>query len=474
MPTIHSHCNKDSSSSRFDRREALRRGAIAGSAAAGFAINQCNVQSAEAADNKSTQPLKVGLVGCGGRGTGAAAHALSTGSDVRLVAMADAFSDRLENSLSSLSRGKPGKSRIEEGKGFGEAIDVPPERRYVGLDAYRKLIDHDLDIVILTGPPGFRPAQFRYAVEAGKHVFMEKPVATNPAGVRAILEDAKKAKSKNLKVGVGLQRHHQDSYLTAMEMIHNGQIGRISAMRCFWNASAPAKTPVPRENMSELEYQIRNWYFFDFLSGDHICEQHIHNLDVCNWAKKMHPVTAEGMGGRQVRTEPRFGNIYDHHAVVFTYADGTVMHSYCRQIPGCQNFVGEIIEGSQGRANLGTGSSSIVSISNTGEEKELWSTPRRKPKGYQSPYQVEWNALVESILNDRPHAEAEYAAHSTMTAILGRMATYSGKVIPWDEAFALGEDILLDPLSFDEASPVNALPDGTYAIPMPGKTKVIS
>ncbi|TWU04240.1 Inositol 2-dehydrogenase [Stieleria varia] len=455
----------------MDRRSVLRHSAVAGTAA--MTMNVANTQFASAAETTSSEPLKIGLVGCGGRGTGAAAHALSTGNDVQLVAMADAFVDRLEGSLSSLLRGKPGVSKIEAGNGFGNAIDVPPERRFTGLDAYRKLIDSEVDLVILTGPPGFRPAHFRYAVAAGKHVFMEKPVASTPSGIRAVLEDAMRAKEKNLKVGVGLQRHHQDSYLTAMEKIHGGVIGRVTAMRCFWNASAPAKTPVPREDMTELEYQIRNWYFFDFLSGDHICEQHIHNIDVCNWAMQDHPVSAEGMGGRQVRVEPRFGNIYDHHAVLFSYANGTPMHSYCRQIPGCKNYVGEVIEGSRGRANLGTGASSLSLIDETGTEKELWRTPRQKGKDYQSPYQVEWNTLIEAVLSDQPYNEVEYSAHSTMSAIMGRMATYSGKVIQWDEALASGTDEIFDPLSFDDASPVPAQTDGTYAIPTPGKTKVL-
>ena len=277
--------------------------------------------------------LKVGLIGCGGRGSGAAAHAMSTGENVTLYAMADAFADRLEISLSSLSRGSAGSSRVEKGNGFGSAMDVPPERRFVGLDAYRRIMDSGIDIAILTGPPGYRPLHFERAVAAGKHVFMEKPVATDASGVRRILAANQDARDKDLKVGVGLQRHHQASYQEAIRRIHQGEIGRIVSMRCYWNGGPPAKTAIPRENMSELEYQVRNWYFFDWLSGDHICEQHIHNLDVCNWVKGEHPVSAEGMGGRQVRTDKRFGNIFDHHAVIYTYADGTKMHSYCRQNP---------------------------------------------------------------------------------------------------------------------------------------------
>ncbi len=412
--------------------------------------------------------VKIGLIGCGGRGSGAAAQALNTGHNVKLWAMADAFNDRLQLSLSSLMRGKAGKSKLEKGPGFGEAIDVPPERQFVGLDAYRKIIDSDVDLVVLTGPPGYRPLHFEYAVAAGKHVFMEKPVATDAPGVRRVLAANEQAKAKNLKVGVGLQRHHQESYLEAIRRIQSKQIGRIVSMRAFWNTGNPAKTPVPREKMPELEYQVRNWYFFDWLSGDHICEQHIHNLDICNWVKGELPVSAEGMGGRQVRTDKRFGNIFDHHAVIYTYPDGTKLHSYCRQIPGCKNLVAEHIECADGIAELGTGSCKLTS-----GEKQIWATPRRQSKDYISPYQVEWNVIIDRVLRDQPHNEVEYGATSTMTAILGRLATYSGKVIEWDEAMQSEISITTDAESWDAPAPVKALSDGSYRIPIPGVTKVL-
>lgn len=414
--------------------------------------------------------VKVGLIGCGGRGSGAAAQAMSTGRNVKLHAMADAFPDRLENSYSSLSRGKAGKSKVEKGKGFGNAMDVPPERRFVGLDAYRRIMDSGIDIAILTGPPGYRPLHFERAVEAGKHVFMEKPLATDANGVRRILETNERAREKNLKIGVGLQRHHQASYQEAIRRIHAGEIGRVVAMRCFWNGGPPAKTAIPRKNMTELEYQVRNWYFFDWLSGDHICEQHIHNLDICNWVKGDKPISAEGLGGRQVRIDKRFGNIFDHHAVIYTYEDGTRMHSYCRQMRGCKNLVAEQIEGTQGVAELGTGSCSLTSH----DGKEIWSTPRKRPSDYVSPYQVEWNVMVDSVLNDTPHNEAEYGAISTMTAILGRLATYSGQEIAWDDAYAFGKILTTDAEDWDAEAPIQPLSDGSYRIPIPGVTKVLS
>ena len=444
------------------RRRCLQSTVTAGSLAIPAALSS-------RAFAAGSDEIKIGLIGCGGRGSGAAAQALSTGrKNIKLAAMADAFNDRLQLSLSSLMRGKAGKSKVEKGSGFGDAIDVPADRQYVGLDGYRKIIDSDVDLVILTGPPGYRPLHFEYAVNAGKHVFMEKPLATDAPGVRRILAANETAKEKNLKVGVGLQRHHQASYQEAIRRIHAGEIGRIVSMRCFWNAGNPAKTPVPREKLTELEYQVRNWYFFSWLSGDHICEQHIHNLDVCNWVKGETPKSAQGMGGRQVRTDKRFGNIFDHHAVIYTYADGTKMHSYCRQIPGCKNLVAEQIDGSDGAAELGTGPAQL-----TRRGEVIWATPRRRPKDYVSPYQVEWNAIVDAILNDLPHNEAEYGATSTMTAIMGRLATYSGKVIEWDEALGSDISITTDAESWDAPAPVKSLSDGSYRIPIPGVTKVL-
>jgi predicted dehydrogenase len=412
--------------------------------------------------------IKLGLIGCGGRGTGAAAHAMSTGENVRVRAMADAFDDRLESSHSSLARGKAGKSRVEKGSGFGGLLEVPHDRRYVGLDAYRRIIDSDIDMVILTGPPGYRPLHFEYAVNAGKHVFMEKPLASDAHGVRRILAANEIAREKNLKVGVGLQRHHQASYQEAIRRIHAGEIGDVVAMRAFWNGGPPAKSAIPREDKTELEYQVSNWYFFDWLSGDHICEQHIHNLDICNWVKGDHPVSAVGMGGRQVRTDKRFGNIFDHHAVIYSYADGTKMHSYCRQMPGCKNLVAEQIDCTRGTAELGTGSCKLI-----GGGKEIWSSPRKRGDDYISPYQVEWNELIKSILTDRPHNETDYGATSTMTAILGRLATYSGQEIQWDEAFHSEKRLTTDAESWEADAPIKPLADGSYRVAIPGVTKVL-
>ncbi len=453
----------DQSSGHVNRRRYLKTTLAAGGLATASAI------SAKAFAAGSDE-IKAGLIGCGGRGSGAAAQAMSTtGKNVKLWAMADAWEGPLETSLSSLSRGRAGNSKVEPGKGFDGALDVPAERRFVGLDAYSRIIDSGIDLVILTGPPGYRPLHFERAVEAGKHVFMEKPLATDAAGVRRILAASEKAKEKNLKVGVGLQRHHQATYQEAIRRIHDGELGDIVSMRCYWNGGPPAKTAMPRENMTELEYQVKNWYFFDWLSGDHICEQHIHNLDICNWVYQRHPVSAEGMGGRQVRTDKRFGNIFDHHAVVYTYEDGTKMHSYCRQQPGCNKLVAEFVEGTKGTAELGTNRCSLTDR----KGNTIWASPRKRPEGYVSPYQVEWNAIVEAILNDQPYNEADYGAISTMTAILGRLATYSGKSVSWDDAFHSEKVLTTDAESWESPAPIQPLSDGSYRIPIPGVTKVL-
>ncbi|MGN6133602.1 MAG: Gfo/Idh/MocA family protein [Aureliella sp.] len=450
-------------SNASNTRRTFLQTAAAGAAGGSLLLHSPLMRSVHAAGGDST--LKVALIGCGGRGTGAAVQALSTEGPVKLWAMADAFDNRLALSLKSLQQGLPARYDRDKTDSLASKIDVPAERQFVGLDAYRQAIDSGVDVVILTGPPGFRPQHFEYAVQAGKHVFMEKPVATDPHGIRRVLAAAKQAKEKNLKVGVGLQRHHQASYQEAIRRIHDGEIGDIISLRCFWNTAAPAKTPVGREeSVSELQHQVRNWYFFDWLSGDHICEQHVHNLDVCNWVKGTHPIKAEGMGGRQVRTDKKYGNIYDHHAVLYTYPDGSTMQSYCRQIPGCQNKVAEIVDGAKGSADLDS-----VRCSLTSGGKAIWQSKR----GGKNPYQVENDDLYHAIRNDLPYNEAENGAMSTMTAIIGRMATYSGQAIDWEKAMASELRLTTDAEDWSSQAPIQPLEDGGYRIATPGKTKVM-
>ncbi|MEA1952309.1 MAG: Gfo/Idh/MocA family oxidoreductase [Planctomycetota bacterium] len=404
--------------------------------------------------------LKVALVGCGFRGTGAAAQAVSTAGPVKLWAMADVFDNKIEISHKNLLTGlKERYDRTPHG-GYGDNMDVSPQRRFVGFDAYKKAIDSGVDVVILATQPHFRPEHYEYAVKQDKHVFMEKPVATDATGIRRLLAANELAKKKNLKVVCGLQRHHLAIYQETMKRIKDGAIGDITLLRCYWNSSAGGIVPRRPKDMSEMEHQLRHPYCFTWLSGDHIVEQHIHNIDICNWVKDTHPVEANGMGGRQFRNGRDNGEIFDHHAVEFTYADGTKMFSQCRHNPGCANSVSEHALGTKGSAEINRGRI-------TGPNK--W---RFRGKS-SNPYQIEHDVLFDAIRNNKPHNEAEYAAISTMTAIMGRMATYSGKVIKWDQA--LNSSISLSPERYAWAAkpPVVADAAGVYPCAIPGVTKVI-
>ncbi|HJM39769.1 MAG TPA: Gfo/Idh/MocA family oxidoreductase [Planctomycetota bacterium] len=392
------------------------------------------------------EELRVALIGCGGRGAGAAHQALSTKGNVRLVAMADAFSDRLEGTLNWLA-----ENHVEQ-------VDVPEERRFVGFDAYQKAIDCGVDVVVLATPPGFRPIHFEYAIQQDKHVFMEKPVAVDGPGVRRVLAAAAIAKTKALKVGVGLQRHHQAPYLELIRRIRAGEIGKINLLRCYWN-SAGVWVRERQPDWNEMTYQMRNWYYFNWLCGDHITEQHIHNLDVCNWVMNDFPAKAHGQGGRQVRTGLDHGEIFDHHMIEFTYPDGTKMFSQCRHIPDTRSEVNEHAHGSLGTVNFGRSS---IEFSNG----ERW----RFVDEYKDPYQVEHDELFAAIRSGAAFNEADYGAKSTLTSILGRMASYSGKEVSWEQA--LNSELDLSPTAYAWDAEPSSLPDenGRYLVPVPGVT----
>ncbi|MBL9091910.1 MAG: Gfo/Idh/MocA family oxidoreductase [Planctomycetaceae bacterium] len=447
-----------------DRPSSSRRRFLQGSAGAVAAASLASL--APKVHGGVDETLKIALVGCGNRGTGAAVNALQTTGPVKLWAMADAFEDRLTQSHEILSKGG-NLRRAAIPAEIGKRVEVAQERRFVGLDAYKRAIDA-CDVALLVGPPGFRPEHFEYAVAQGKHVFMEKPVATDAPGVRRVLASAKIAEQKGLKVGVGLQRHHEEKYLETLRRLKDGAIGDIRMLRCYWNG-ATIKQPVPHDGLTELEFQVRNWYFFCWLSGDHIVEQHVHNLDVCNWIMGGPPVSAVGMGGRQMRTGKDYGDIFDHHAVEYTYADGTKMFGVCRQMPGCEPLVGEFAVGTKGEADVGNGK-----IKSGADE---WSFPRprggaKRDAAGPNPYQVEHEALFAAIRSGTPHMEAETGANATMTAILGRMATYTGRTVTWDEGFqrgrALGPEKIVDwqtmPLTLPDAA-------GLYKLPQPGLIK---
>ncbi|MCP3920425.1 MAG: Gfo/Idh/MocA family oxidoreductase [bacterium] len=436
------------------RRSILKTGsaAVAGASLGGTSLfgSQSPQAEGERASAKNGETIRVALVGCGGRGTGAARQALSTEGSVQLVAMADAFSDRLEGSLAEISK------HVDAAR-----LDVPEERRFVGFDAAQKAIDSDVDLVILTTPPGFRPMHFEYAVSKGKHVFMEKPVAVDAPGVRKVLAAGEEAKRRNLKVGVGLQRHHERKYQETIRRIHDGAIGDLRLLRCFWN-SGGVWVRKREQGQTEMEYQMRNWYYFNWLCGDHITEQHIHNLDVCNWIMKGFPVSAQGQGGRQVRNGMDHGEIFDHHMVEFTYADGTKMISQCRHIPNTWSSVSEHAHGTLGTATANRG---IVEV--FGGDK--WRFRDENP----NPYQVEHDVLFAAVREDRPHNEAEYGAKSTMTSILGRMATYSGQNVRWDDALKSEIGLVPEAYAWDAKPPTQPDESGLYPIPTPGVTRVL-
>jgi predicted dehydrogenase len=339
-------------------------------------------------------------------------------------------------------------------------VAVDDDHKFVGLDAYQKVIASGVDLVIMATPPGFRPIHFEAAVKAGKHVFIEKPVAVDAPGVRQVLKTVEESKKKNLAVGVGLQRHHDPLYLETIKRLKDRAIGDIVSARVYWN-SAGVWTRDRKEGMSEMEYQVWNWYYFNWLSGDHIVEQHIHNLDVINWLKGEFPVAAQGQGGRQVRTGNQYGEIFDHHSVEFEYEDGTRMFSQCRHIENCWSNVSEHVQGTNGWADISGGT--------IGNVVGTWKYRGKKA----DPFQVEHDDLFASIRAGNPINEGYYGAMSTMTAILGRLCTYSGKPIQMKDALA--SEISLQPkeYNFKTDAPVNPLADGSYPIAVPGLTKVV-
>ncbi len=402
------------------------------------------------------ETLKLAVVGCGGRGTGAANQALKADPDVELVAMADAFQDRLDKSFESLSKVFD-KKRIK----------VTDDTKFVGFDAYKHAIDM-ADVVILATTPGFRPIHFKYAVEQGKHIFMEKPVATDAYGIRSVLESAKLAKSKNVNVVVGLQRHYQINYNAALQSIQNGDIGDIVSGQVYWD-SCGAWVRERQPDQNEMQYQMRNWYYFTWLCGDHIVEQHIHNIDVANWFIGEYPATAQGMGGREVRKGKDHGQIYDHHFVEFTYPGGAVISSQCRHQQDTMNRISEAFQGTKGNVYTNSGNKAVL--------KKYDGSSIYKHDGEEdpNPYQVEHDELFKSIRSGNVISDAENGAKATMSAIMGRMATYSGKLLTWDDV--LNSDVRLFPdesdIDWDKNPPV--MPDsyGNYPIPVPGEYKAV-
>jgi predicted dehydrogenase len=389
--------------------------------------------------------LKVGLIGAGGRGTGAAAQALNADANVQLTAVGDMFPDKLKASLDQL--------RSDEK--IAPKIQVKADNCYTGFDAYKAVIASGVDVVLLTTPPHFRPLHLRAAVDAGKHVFCEKPVAVDAPGVRKVLAACRDAKQKNLAVVSGLCWRYHHGKRETFKRVHDGAIGDIVAMQCTYN-TGPLWSFKREASWSDMEWQLRNWLYFTWLSGDHIVEQHIHSLDKMNWAMKdQHPLKAFGTGGRQVRSAPQFGHIYDHFAVVYEYRKGIKAFSACRQQAGTAHDVSDHIMGSLGTCD-------VMKHSISG--KSPWQYEGQRGD-VDDMYQNEHDELFASIRAGKPINDGEWMSQSTLMAILGRMAAYTGQVITWDQALNSKED--LTPPAYEFGS----LPVPPVA--MPGITKFV-
>lgn len=419
---------------RPSRRDFLKRSAAAAVGGA-IASRLGELPPVRAA---GSDMIKVGLIGCGQRGTGAAEDAIKAAHGVKLVAMGDVFKDHLDASLEILKK-------------LGDKVDVPPERQFVGFGAFEKVLASDVNYVILATPPGFRPWHLKAAVEAGKHIFAEKPFAVDGSGIRTVLQVNEEAKAKGLAIGVGTQRRHQTGYLETLKRIHDGDLGQIFAARVYWN-QGPIWVHEKKEGWSDMEWQLRNWYYFTWVCGDHIVEQHIHNLDVANWALGTHPIRAVGMGGRQVRTDPVYGNIYDHFAIDYEYENGARMMSMCRQIPGCENSVSEALSGTKGFCQ-------VNKYTLTGEKSWQYSGKNNLP------YVQEHTDLIAAIRAGKPYNELKECAESTLTAIMGRMAAYTGQAVTWDQALNSEENLMPAKLEWGALA--------VAPVAMPGKTKLV-
>ncbi len=436
------------------RRDFLKQstGVVAGAALAGAISTRAHA----AEDNE----IKVALVGCGARGTGAAAQALSTAGPTKLVAMADVFDNRMQSSLKNLSAQK------------GAQVDVPADRQFVGTDGFKKAIDlvSPGGVVVLATPPAFRPIHLEYAVEKGCNVFMEKSFAVDGPGIRRVLEAGKAAEAKNLKIAGGLMSRHYKPLQDIVEQIHQGAIGEVITCWAYREHGEVGFTP-KSEGMSDLANQIRNYSCYTWVNGSFLLDWLIHNLDVCCWVKDAWPISAQGQGGRQVRTAG--DQLFDHYAVEYTFPDGTRMFAQGRHMNSTWGFFGDVIHGTKGSAILGEGQS------NPRLFKGYVQTPDNVTWKYSGPgcnhYQVEHDLLFGAIREDAPYNETERCAYAAMTGILGRMAAESGKEITWEQAMASNLELApgLDDLTMDSEPPVKPDANGQYAIAMPGFTKVL-
>lgn len=395
--------------------------------------------------------IKVGLVGCGGRGTGAAAQALKAGTNIRLVAMADVFEDQITKSYKNLLD-------IDEIKG---QIDVPDENKFPSFEGYKHVIEAS-DVVILATPPAFRPEHFEESVQKDKHVFMEKPLASDAPGLRKVLATGKVATEKNLKVVVGLQNRYDPGYQAMVQEIQSGKIGEVLSSTCYYMKGQYKVIPRSEVN-TELEFQVKNYHFFNWLWAGGPAGLNIHNTDIVNWIKGSYPIQAQGVGGRSAISGPDTGDVFDNFYIEYTYADGVKIHSQVRVTNNVYNKNGAFFQGTKGTANLREG---IKDLSGN----KIW---RYRNKENPNPYQIEHDKFFEAIEKDLPQNDTEFGAMSTMTAIMGRMASHSGKLITWDDAFNSDRVLVPENIRGDSTAPI--LPDehGVYPFPIPGKTEVL-
>ncbi|MFM8273231.1 MAG: Gfo/Idh/MocA family protein [Gemmata sp.] len=431
-----------------NRRDFLKTGAAVGGVA--FANGLAGAYAGGAGD-----VIKVGLIGCGGRGRGAVKDILNAeekingaAPKVEIVAVGDVFKDKAESAVKAFTN--------EKSKDYGrftKQIKVTPDTTFSGLDAYEKVLKSDANLVILATPPGFRPTHLEAAIKAGKNIFCEKPVAVDAAGARKVYELIDESKKKNIAIVAGTQRRHQKGYVELMKRVQDGVIGEIRAARCSWNGQGiwfHDRAP----NATDVEYQLNNWYHFLWVCGDHIVEQHVHNLDVVNWAMGGPPVKAVGMGGRALRKpgDPNVvGNIWDHVAVEYEYANGVRLASYCRHIPGDDN-VSESLFGSKGTTYTKDGVYEIDKKSVAGDDI--------------SAYVQEHIDLLNSIRAGRPLNELKNVTDSTFTAILGRNASYACRTLTWADALAANEDTMPKNLSLTAKLEVTRAPSpGSWKLP---------
>ncbi len=431
--------DKSNPSGSASRRDFLKTTAVAAGAAV---ASQLTVPTVHAA---GSDVIKVGVIGCGGRGSGAADDVLHSAKGVTIHALGDVFQFQADGARNRLKNAAERK----EIKDLGNSVDVEG-RCFSGLDAYKQVLDSGINYVILATSPGFRPIHLQAAVAAGKNIFTEKPVGVDGPGIRKVLEAYEEAKKKGLHIAAGTQRRHQLPYIETMKRIHDGAIGDLVGGQFYWNQGILwARDPKP-EMKSDVAKQIWNWYNYTWLCGDHIVEQHIHNLDVMNWAFGTHPESAVGMGYR-TRTDPRFGHIFDFFAIDYKYPKSVHTLSMCRQISNCANEVGEHLVGTKGMCHV-----NAYSINGK----------RVTRQNGKNPYVQEHTDLIESIRSGKPMNELKQVAESTLTAIMGRMSAYTGKEVSWEQALNSAEDTMPQNLTMDMSLPVTPLA-------IPGKKALI-